>query len=173
MPKFSVYVRLQKGAGALHICTTATTKNLKKKNMYIKDFFFGKKQKNVRRIRSRGIGNSSAWNGDNDVFSVLQCVAVCCSMLQYVSVRSGVLSCDAACCSVLQRVAACCSVLQCVVVCYRSTGNTNAWNGDKDGRSVLQCAAVRCSVLQCDAACCSVLQCVVMCCSASHEYWQK
>jgi len=33
-----------------------------------------------------------------------QCVAVCCSMLQYAAV----------CCSVLQRVAVCCSVLQCV-----------------------------------------------------------
>jgi len=30
---------------------------------------------------------------------------------------SGLLQCTAVCCSVLQRVAACCSVLQCVVVC--------------------------------------------------------
>jgi len=37
----------------------------------------------------------------------LQCVAVCCSVLQRV----------AACCSVLQCVAVCCSVLQCVAVC--------------------------------------------------------
>ena len=36
--------------------------------------------------------------------TVLQCVAVCCSMLQ----------CVAVCCSVLQCVAVCCSVLQCV-----------------------------------------------------------
>jgi len=79
-----------------------------------KIFVLKRNKKNVRRIRSRGIGNSSAWNGDNDVFSVLQCVAVCCSMLRYVSERCGVLSCDAACCSVLQRVAACCSVLWCV-----------------------------------------------------------
>ena len=34
--------------------------------------------------------------------SVLQCVAVCCSMLQ----------CVAVCCSVLQYVAMCCNVLQ-------------------------------------------------------------
>ena len=46
------------------------------------------------------------------VLSKLQCVAVCCSVLQYVAV------------SVLQCVAVCCSALQCVAV------------------SVLQCAAV-------------------------------
>jgi len=71
---------------------------------------------------------------------VLQCVAVCCSVLQSV------------CCSVyheartrlsegivhLPFVAECCSVLQCVAVC--------------------------CGVLQCFAVCCSVLQFV--CCSA-------
>ena len=38
---------------------------------------------------------------------MLQCVVVCCSVLQ----------CDAMSYGVLQRVAACCSVLQCVVVC--------------------------------------------------------
>jgi len=37
---------------------------------------------------------------------MVQCVAVCCSVLQYVAV----------CCSVLQCVAVCCSVLQCVAV---------------------------------------------------------
>jgi len=35
-----------------------------------------------------------------------QCVAVCCSVLQY----------SAVCCSVLQCVAVCCSVLQCVYI---------------------------------------------------------
>ena len=54
-----------------------------------------------------------------------QCVAVCCSVLQYAAV----------CCSVLQCAAVCCSVLQCAAVC----------------RSVLQCVAVCCSVLQCAA----------------------
>jgi len=38
---------------------------------------------------------------------VLQCAAVCCSVLH----------CVALCCSVLQCVAVCCSVLQCVAVC--------------------------------------------------------
>jgi len=41
------------------------------------------------------------------VGSLLQCVAVCCSVLQ----------CVAVCCSVLQCVAVCCSLLQCVAVC--------------------------------------------------------
>jgi len=51
---------------------------------------------------------------------VLQCVAVCCSVLQCValSVCCSVLQCLAVCCivSVLQCVAVCCSVLQCVAV---------------------------------------------------------
>jgi len=59
---------------------------------------------------------------------VLQCVAVCCSVLQCVAVyqeRSCTLVLQAriiaiyvaVCCSVLQCVAVCCSVLQCVAVC--------------------------------------------------------
>ena len=43
---------------------------------------------------------------------MLQCVSVCCSVLQgHEAVCCGV------CCSVLQCVAVCCSVLQCVAVC--------------------------------------------------------
>jgi len=38
---------------------------------------------------------------------VLECVGVCCSVLQRVAM----------CCSVLQFVAVCCSVLQCVALC--------------------------------------------------------
>ena len=45
--------------------------------------------------------------------TVLQCVAVCCSLLQ----------CVAACCSVLQRVVACCSVL------HRAAASYSAWKG--------------------------------------------
>jgi len=44
--------------------------------------------------------------------SVLQCVAVCCSVFRCVAVCRSVLQCVAVCCSVLQRVAACCSVYQ-------------------------------------------------------------
>jgi len=63
----------------------------------------------------------------------MQCVAVCCSVLQYVAVSLYIeqTECVAACCSVLQRIAVCCSVLQCVAVC--------------------------CSVVQCVAMCCSLL----------------
>ena len=77
----------------------------------------------------------------------LQCVAVCCSLLQFVAVCCSVLQCVAVCCSVLQCIAVCCSVLQCV----------------------LQCVAVCCSVLQRVAVCCSVLQRVVACCSVSQR----
>ena len=94
---------------------------------------------------------------------VITCVAVCCSMLQYVTV----------CCSVCwfmwdvsfvwcgsQRVAVycsvCCSVLLCCAVCVDSR-ETSSWYH------------VCCSVLQCVAVCCSVLeralQCVAVCCS--------
>jgi len=60
---------------------------------------------------------------------LLQCVAVRCSVLQYVTVWFEV---DLMCC---------CSVLQCVAVC----------------RSVLQRVTVGCSVLQRVAVCCSVV----------------
>ena len=79
--------------------------------------------------------------------SVLQCVAVCCSVSQCVAdqphVRRSLFAC------VLQCVAECCSVSQCVAVC----------------RSVLQSVAESCSVSQCIAECCSVSQCVAVCCS--------
>jgi len=61
---------------------------------------------------------------------VLQCVAVCCSVLHFVALSRNlelmwlcvavcvaiVLQCVALCCSVLQCVPECCSVLQCVAV---------------------------------------------------------
>ena len=46
------------------------------------------------------------------IFSVLQCVAACCSVLQCVAVFCSVLQCFAVCCSVLQCVEVCCSVVQ-------------------------------------------------------------
>ena len=69
----------------------------------------------------------------------MNCVAVCCSMLQYVAV----------CCSMLQYVAVCCSMLQHVAVCC----------------SMLQYVAACCSMLQHVAVCCSMLQYVAACCS--------
>jgi len=106
----------------------------------------------------------------------MQCLAVCCSVLQclvswvglwhllliaitHIQADVTVLQCVAVCCSVLQRVAACCSVLQCAAVCF----------------NMLQCVAVSCRwgriltpltlltpshVLQCRVAV-SVLQCLV------------
>jgi len=90
---------------------------------------------------------------------MLQCIAVCSSMLQCVVAYCSVsmtlydlayymLQCIAVCCSVLQCVAACCSVLMTLYdLAYY----------------IWQCIAVCCSVLQCVAACCSVLQCVAVC----------
>jgi len=81
-------------------------------------------------------------------FSVLlQCVAVCCSELQFVAVWCKVLQCVAVCCSVFSHTnfRICCSailLLYCgVEVCF----------------SRLQCVAACCSVLQRVAVCCSVL----------------
>jgi len=73
----------------------------------------------------------------------LQCLAVCCSVLQCVTGNGGqfLWTLEEACCS-------CCSVLQCLAVCS----------------SVSQSAALCCSVLHCAAACCSVLQSAAVCC---------
>ena len=89
-------------------------------------------------------------------YSILQCVAACCSVHKWfpshsllpfvaapwaqVVVCGGVLKCVAVCCSVLPSVVVCCSVLQCVAVCC----------------SVLQCILSASS--KCVAKCCSVLQ---------------
>ena len=109
-------------------------------------------------------------------YTVLQCVAVCCRVLPCVAVCFCVLPCVAVCCSVLQCVAVCCSVLQCV-----------ADVGDTHNSKRRPCLAVCCIVLQCVAvceretlmqcvavyniACCrvlyGVLQCVAVCCSVN------
>ena len=66
-----------------------------------------------------------------DSIWMVQCVAVCCSVLQCVAACGSVVQCVAVCCSVLQCVAVCCNVWQRVAVCGH----------------VLQCVAVCCSVL--------------------------
>ena len=71
---------------------------------------------------------------------VLQCVAVCCSV---VSCCCSVLYCAVCCVHGNRCVAVCCSVLSCC--------------------SVLQYVAVCCSGLQCVAVCCCVLLCVAVC----------
>jgi len=69
--------------------------------------------------------------------SVVQCVAVCCRVLQCVVTQVSDV--------VLRCVAVCCSMLHCVVA------------------HVSLLATWCCCVLQCFAACCSVLQCVAVC----------
>ena len=96
--------------------------------------------------------------------SVLQCVAVCCSVWQLlssdVSVSSRVaVSCNklqcaavAVCCRVLQRVAASWGVLQCVAVAFERC------LGLKQSCSELQQVVMFCGVSRCVAECCSDLQ---------------
>jgi len=85
--------------------------------------------------------------------TVLQCVVVCCSVLQCVAafwrVCCSVLQCVAVYRRVLARVVVCCSVLQSAVMCC----------------SVSQCVAMCCRKLQRVDACCNVLVCVAACCS--------
>jgi len=86
--------------------------------------------------------------------SVLQCVAVCCSVLQ----RNFLVSIRGLCILLDEEEKAfssgvlCCGVLQCVALYCNA----------------LQCAAFHC-VLHCVEACCSALQCVASHCSA----WQR
>jgi len=75
---------------------------------------------------------------------MVQCVTVCCSVLQYVAVFIDGF------CEALQCVAVCCSVF----LVYHSV-----W------QCVFQCVAVCCSVTGFLAVCCNVLQCVAACCS--------
>ena len=60
----------------------------------------------------------------------------------------------------LQCVALCRSLLQCVAVCCIVSHVLQRRGFEPLESSVLQCVAVCCSVLQCVAVCCSVLQCV-------------
>ena len=83
--------------------------------------------------------------------------AVYCSVLQYLAVLSNALQCVAVGCSGLQCVAVCCSVLQCVAVCC-SVSLIDNFVFDPKRHRLLQCVAVCCSVLQCVAVCCSVSQ---------------
>ena len=125
----------------------------------------------------------------------LQCVAVCCSVWQWVlEAFSSVVALVAAefytskCCSVLLQ---CVSVsrLRCVAMCFGDFLKYRRFVAAKIYTSkccgVLQCVAVCCSVLRCVletfssvtallqlrstrvsvVVCCSVLQCVAVCCS--------
>ena len=123
-----------------------------------------------------------------DKAQVSTCVAVCCSVLQWITPTfrvsfkrvflltrlkyHGVLQCVAMYCSVVQCVAVCCSVLQCVAVCC--SGLPRCFECHSSGPScrqgsrtilccgVLQCVVVWCCVLLCVAVCCCALQCVAV-----------
>ena len=123
---------------------------------------------------------------------MLQCVTVCCSVLQCVanhmlqitgakfvgpdisiegSMLLYLLQCVTVCCSVLKcvaihdvvvLVAAGCSELQCV------TNHVHKIHGPRHfnkGRDKVALVAVCCGMLQCVAVCCSVLRCVAVLCS--------
>jgi len=108
--------------------------------------------------------------------TMLQCVAVWCSVVQCVTVQCSVLqyTLQSLCCSVLQCVAVCYRALQCVAVrcnemqCSCSSRATDgSKKHDKTHRNytvanVLQCVAVRHSVLQCVAVRCIALQSVAV-----------
>ena len=112
--------------------------------------------------------------------NVLQCVAVCCNVLQKERIATTICTHTkekekvfVVCCSVSQCVAMCYNVLQCVVEGENSHTNLHARKREKKKSfwgvavccSLLQCIAMCCSVLQCVAVCCSALQCVAVCCS--------
>ena len=112
-------------------------------------------------------------------FCLLQCVAVCCSVLWCVRVI-------AVCCSVLQCVAVkwldhrsthlivavccsmCCSILQVgcnsMLQCVSASCSVLQWNRltSETCAHLLQCVAVRCSMMQCVAL---YYNCVAVCCS--------
>ena len=100
---------------------------------------------------------------------VLQWVAVCYSVLQYVAAWCSVCNSNlyesclswytAVSCSVLQYLAVSCIMLQSVAACVIWISARAASIG------ILQCVAVCCSVLQCGAVWCSVLQCIAVYCS--------
>ena len=71
--------------------------------------------------------------------------------------------------TVLQYVAVRCSVLQCVAVRGSNSCLVDILKSQLHSHEMnaLKCVAVRCSALQCVAVCCSVLQCVAVCCSES------
>jgi len=106
----------------------------------------------------------------------LSCVAVCCSVLQWLCFQQP-LHCVAVRCSELQHVAISNVVWLCV---GQPLSSVAPWQSVAVNWSVLQCVAANWSVLpcvaeccscavcwrvmQCDAVCCSVLQCVAGCC---------
>jgi len=83
------------------------------------------------------------------------------------SKSSGVLQCVAVCCSVLLRVAVCCRLLQmkqCVATATPRMHLPKSCDTHPKTSGVLQCVAACCSVLLRVADCCRLLLCVAVCC---------
>jgi len=120
-------------------------------------------------LLSAAVYSLHVWNSSVIVCCrVLQCVAVCCSMLRstyilYVSLKTFVSryhqQCVTACCSVLQRAEVCCNVLQCAAVCcsalllhftYSQLGSHRPQVFWRTARhcNTLQHSATRCNTLQ-------------------------
>ena len=100
-----------------------------------------------------------------------ECVAVCCSVLQYVAVIVAVCDLcvdDMALMMCKGRIvdSSCCSVLQCVAVivavCCSHCCSVQLVRRIK-GALWIHHVAVCCGVLQCVAVCCSVLQSLLQC----------
>jgi len=81
---------------------------------------------------------------------VLQCVAVCCVVLQCVCVKVKHSN---------EGLMACCGVLRCVTVCYGVFSVSQCVKVEHSNEGLMEC----CGVLRCIAVCCSVLQCVAVC----------
>jgi len=127
----------------------------------------------LQRVTACCVGKLGGNTRTDPAFTVLQCAAVCCSVLQRVVVellletqtvpRRIVLQCAAVCCSVFQCVAVCCSVLQ------RVDTNYPWFHGQLFfpwARASVFPASLYCNWMQCVSVCCSVrlLQCVAVCC---------
>ena len=109
--------------------------------------------------------------------AVVQCAAVCCTVLIEIPRTGNNLKLRArkaeVHCIVLLCVALCCSVLQCVAVCcsafIKITSIGNDWSYTHARRQWTPCVAVYRSMSQYITVCRGVLQCVAVCCSVLIE----
>ena len=97
----------------------------------------------LQRLKCVGKGQ---WCPDSQ--AMLQCVTMRCSVLQQVAV----------CCSVLEKGRGAQILRQCGAVFCSVLQFVGKGQGCPDFQAMLQCVAVCCSVLHCIAVCCSVLE---------------
>jgi len=114
-------------------------------------------------LRGVLLGSSSCCTKLSVCCSMLQSVAVCCSVLRFFGLKVARLEHFASCCAC---VATCCRVSQCVAarcsVLLESCSSCPFFITLCVCSSALLCAVDGCRVLQCAAVCCSVLQCVAV-----------